>query len=52
MLTYEEFIEDQEFVHLVGEFYECPGGHQWTEYDIEKHYEDYLKNPKDFITQE
>lgn len=50
MLTFEEFVEDQQFVHLVGDFYECPGGHTWHEDDIEKQYEEYMAKPDNFIT--
>jgi len=46
MLTFEEFIEDQQFEHLTGDFYECPGMHVWHEDDIEKLYDEYVEEYK------
>lgn len=48
MLTYEEFVEDQQFIHLTGDFYECPGMHVWHVDAIEKLYEEYLEKPDSF----
>lgn len=43
MLTFEEWCDEQEYIHfLVGDFYECPGGHVWHEDDVVKLYEDYV----------
>lgn len=48
MLTFKEFIEDQEFVRLAGgygEFYECPGAHTWHEDEVKKLYKEYVESP-------
>lgn len=46
MLTFEEYIEDQQFIHLGGETYECPGLHIWHEDEIKKQYEEYVEEYK------
>jgi len=46
MLTFEEWIDDQQFEHLAGDFYECPGMHVWHEDDIEKLYDEYVEENK------
>ena len=46
MLTFKEFIGDQEFVRLAGgwgEFYECPGNHTWHEDEVQKLYAEYVE---------
>ncbi len=46
MLTFQEWLHDQQFEHLTGDFYECPGMHVWHEDDIEKLYDEYVEEQK------
>ena len=33
---WENWLEENEYVHRVGEFYECPGNHIWHISDLTK----------------
>jgi len=42
MLTFEDWSDEQEYIRVAGDFYECPGGHIWHEDEVVKLYEDYV----------
>jgi hypothetical protein len=41
---FENWLDENSWERLAGDFYECPGGHVWHEDDVMKEYKEAVKN--------